>query len=378
MRVRRYMVNKLEEAKPAILRDLGKDAIIISTNKVKAKGIKGLFGKYHFEVLAAADNKTSTVTQESKIKAKPVTTTEVEPHVKNNELEMIKNELRENQKLLQNVISDLSNVSTNFPEAYEKLFKKLVSQGIIEGKAKKLIQKLQKMYTSDSKINAFLIDGLREIMVNELETIAKPEEISGNYSIALVGPTGVGKTTTLAKIAAHSVLNKQKSVGFITLDNYRIAATEQLKIYGDILDVPVVVANTVNEYAEAMSALNHKEQVFIDTAGRSHKNTEQLLELKKYFDTLALDQTILVFSLSTNFKDLLPIYNTFKIFEPKGLILSKLDEVETYGNIYNIITEFKLPVFYFTTGQSVPEDIVVLNSSQIVSKILDNNTGDVQ
>lgn len=378
MRVRRYVVKKLEDAKPAILRDLGKDAIIISTNKVKLKGFMGLLGKYQFEVLAASDGKSTPnqPIQKPVIKQKTLLTQEKSPIAdskQSNELELIKNDLMENKKLLQNLLSDFSNVSTEFPQGFNELYKLLLSQGIVEEKSKRLITTLQKQ-CSEAHTNLdrdFLVNKLKKIIIQELdEIVCKDINTNEAFSIALVGPTGVGKTTTLAKIAAHSALHQHKKVGFITLDNYRIAAAEQLKIYGDILDVPVVVANTIAEYEEAIQSLNDREQVFIDTAGRSHRNTEQLLELKRYFDKLALDTILLVFSVTTNFKDLLPIYNTFKIFEPKGLILSKLDETETYGNIYNIVSEFRLPVFYLTTGQNVPEDITSLNSEQIANNIL--------
>lgn len=372
MRIKRYVVNKVEEARNQIIRDLGKDAIIIHTNRVRASGIKGFLGKHYIEVLAAAEEKKTNSTLKEPIATHaPKADSNLETHSSNiqgKELDEIKKELRENRKLLNNVISDLDNVSTQFPPQYNKVYKSLINEGITQEKAKKLITKLRSKYTNTDTI----LEDLREIMIQEIEPILAKGIIPSkqNSSLALVGPTGVGKTTTIAKLAAHASLNEKRTIGLITLDNFRIAAAEQLKIYGEILDVPVLTANSLKEYEEAVKKLRDKDLIYVDTAGRSHKNTQELTEIKGYFDKLSLDYIFLSISVTTSFEDLVPTFNAYSIFEPSGLIITKLDEVERYGNIYNIISHYKKPIYYFTTGQNVPDDIEILSADAIVDRIL--------
>lgn len=364
MRIKKYIVNKIDEAKPQIIRDLGKDAIIIHTNRIRAKGIKGWFGKHYYEILAATDEKSQKEYTKHHLnkQSSPVSET------KNSELEEIKEQLLENQKLLNNILNDLDHIPSQLPPVYNKIYKFLLNEGINQEKAKKLVNKLREKGGEND-----LIQSLKKIMLKEIQPILEkgiiPDE-NKIFRFGLVGPTGVGKTTTIAKLAAHSSLNEKKSLGLITLDNFRIAAAEQLKVYGNILDVPVYVANNLEEYELALKRLNDKERIYVDTAGRSHKNLKELQELKKYFDKLSLDFVFLVLSVTTNIDDLIPIYKTFSLFNPTGLILTKLDEVDRYGNLYNIITHFKKPIYYFTTGQNVPDDIEVLTAEDIIDKIL--------
>lgn len=371
MRIKRYVVNKLEEARSQIIRDLGKDAIIIHTNRIRASGIKGFFGKHYIEVLAAAEEKkekNSINIKKDEILSEPLETIVESKNTNNDDLEEVKKELLENRKLLNTVISDLEQVTSQFPPQYNKIFKTLVNEGITVDKAKKLIIKLRSKFSNTDTIS----QDIRELMIQEISPILSKAAIPNNQrsSLALVGPTGVGKTTTIAKLAAHASLNDKRTIGLITLDNFRVAAAEQLKVYGEILDVPVLTANTIKDYQEAVKKLKDKERIYVDTAGRGHKSVEELKEIKNYFDKLSLDYIFLTISVTTSFEDLLPTFKTYSIFEPAGLIITKLDEVERYGNIYNIITHFQKPIYYFTTGQSVPDDIEVLSAETIVDKIL--------
>ncbi|WP_350344969.1 flagellar biosynthesis protein FlhF [Proteinivorax tanatarense] len=368
MKIRKYNVSSLSEAKSMILRDLGKDAIIVQTNKVKAPGLKGFFGKKNFEVLAALDGKT-------KYQPKQPQQPQLKVQHKNSksvDYEEIKRELQENNELIAKLISENKNTSNDqFFGEYNQLFNFLVGNGVQKQIAYDLIVELTEINKSSS---CNLKDELKILMENKIKaTQNKVSSVFDKSTIALVGPTGVGKTTSIAKLAANAVVAEGNEIGLITLDTYRIAATEQLKTYGDIIDVPVTVAYNHSQFKEKMRELANKDNVFIDTAGRSHKNQEQLEEQKSYFDYHNVDLTLLVVSLNVSFEQQKKIFEAYSFFKPQGFIVTKTDEADFYGNLYNLICEFKLPIYYLTTGQSVPDDITKCCCEHVVEQVLEGD-----
>ena len=175
--------------------------------------------------------------------------------------------------------------------------------------------------------------------------------------VALIGPTGVGKTTTLAKIAAKFVLESSTKVALITADTYRISAVEQLKTYSDILGLPLEIVYNPEALQEAIKKHADKQLILIDTAGRSQYNEFQMKEL---CELLAVDPNIekhLVMSSTTKNSDGMELVNNFSICEPSRVIFTKVDETSTHGIILNVLHKRKLALSYLTTGQSVPDDI---------------------
>ena len=177
--------------------------------------------------------------------------------------------------------------------------------------------------------------------------------------VALVGPTGVGKTTTIAKLAANFALFEGKSVGLITIDTYRIAAVEQLKTYSEIINLPIEVVYTAADFKRALQNLSNKQLILIDTAGRSQKNKQQIRELKHFFNGRPLNETHLVLSANTKLEDLLETADSFKELNVNRLIFTKLDETNSLSNVVEVAERLQIPLSYVTTGQSVPEDIEV-------------------
>ena len=177
--------------------------------------------------------------------------------------------------------------------------------------------------------------------------------------VALVGPTGVGKTTTIAKLAANFALFEGKSVGLITIDTYRIAAVEQLKTYSEIINLPIEVVYTAADLKRAFQKLSDKQLILIDTAGRSQKNKQQIRELKHFFNGRPLNETHLVLSANTKLEDLLETADSFKELGVNRLIFTKLDETNSLSNVIEVAERLRIPLSYVTTGQSVPEDIEV-------------------
>ncbi|MDF2612671.1 MAG: flhF [Clostridia bacterium] len=220
-------------------------------------------------------------------------------------------------------------------------------------------------------------DNDTEIVVRSL--YANIEELlkKGLYSkklpkiVFFVGPTGVGKTTTIAKLTADYVLNRGKKVVLFTSDTYRIAAIDQLKTYGDILGVDIEIIYDENELSDTIQKWEQADHIFIDTAGRSHKNEEQIGDIKRLLGCVKEKQVFLVLNASTSYKDVKSIVNTYEeICKEFELIITKLDETDEIGNIINIAYYAKRPILYLTHGQNVPADISGFNADEYTSYLL--------
>ena len=187
---------------------------------------------------------------------------------------------------------------------------------------------------------------------------------------ALVGPTGVGKTTTIAKLAAHYRLKEKRRVGLITVDTYRIAAVEQLRTYADIIDLPMQVVSTPREMREAVRRMAGMDLVLIDTAGRSPKDEVRLQELKAFLHEASADEVHLVLSSVASSRTLEQTAGQFAVVGTSALILTKLDEVNGLGNVLPVLRSSRLPLSDLTNGQNVPDDIAVAESAQLAKLIL--------
>ncbi len=193
--------------------------------------------------------------------------------------------------------------------------------------------------------------------------------------VFFVGPTGVGKTTTIAKLASYFKIEKKLKVAFITCDTYRIAAVEQLRTYANILDVPMQVVYTIEEFNTAIKGYDGYDLVFVDTAGRSHKNTEQCDEVMHFINDCRTTENMekevfLVLSAATKYKDLINITEVFGQIDNYSIIFTKLDETGCLGNILNMKLHTGVPLSYVTSGQAVPDDISILDAQKISRNLL--------
>ena len=187
---------------------------------------------------------------------------------------------------------------------------------------------------------------------------------------ALVGPTGVGKTTTIAKLAANFRLKEKRRVGLITVDTYRIAAIEQLRTYADIIDLPMHVVSTPREMRETVERMNHLDLILLDTAGRSPKDEIRLQELKVFLSEAAADEVHLVLSSVAASRTLEQTAEQFTAIGATSLILTKLDEANGLGNVLPVLRSSGLPLSYLTDGQNVPDDIETADAHQLARLIL--------
>ncbi|MGF7029715.1 flagellar biosynthesis protein FlhF [Paenibacillus mucilaginosus] len=188
-----------------------------------------------------------------------------------------------------------------------------------------------------------------------------------------VGPTGVGKTTTIAKLAAEQVLKHHRKVGFITSDTYRIAAVEQLKTYATILNVPLEVVFSPLDLGKAFENLKDRDLIFMDTAGRNFRNEMYVSELNALLKSGGQSETFLVLSLTTKYKDMKVITSNFSKFKLDKVLFTKMDETDSFGAIVNLIRDFGLQTSYIANGQNVPDDIEELDELRMIDRILEDN-----
>lgn len=248
----------------------------------------------------------------------------------------------------------------------------LVNNEVQPAVAEQLIQGLP----AERSVMAQQTEVIRQVLLERVSTYFRSaggiELVSGQVKkVALVGPTGVGKTTTLAKLAARFALEEGVSVALITADTYRIAAVDQLKTYADILNVPIEVVYTPQELALALAKHADKSLVLIDTAGRSQRNAEQMAELE---DLLAVDDAIesyLVLSCTTRCLDAADIAARFSRCADERVIFTKLDESASLGLLLNLLHQFpRLKLSYLTTGQNVPDDIELVDAQKLAQQLL--------
>lgn len=365
MIIKKYLVSNMNEALTRIRYELGKDAVIISQRKIRRPGIKGFFSEKQIEVTAAVENSTKDINKDNNFKdsigdIKRIMEKEIENKqsnpltsevVKDEKKENLEDEVKEMKELLNKVIKNTSK------EEVKDEVKDLIDRLDIDGSFYEELK--SRIGQSDVE------EALRKIVGEDVEI--SNTDIKGK--VVLVGPTGVGKTTTIAKLAGRLSLIEKKKVGLITVDTYRIGAVEQLKTYAEIMNIPFKVVITIKEMEEAINSMDGCDVILIDTTGRSSKNTMQISELRAFIQKANPDVVNMVISATTKNRDIDTILAGYSELQYDGLIITKLDETSTYGALYNIPKKAGKPIRFVTIGQNVPDDMKSPTKEEIISFI---------
>ncbi len=373
VKVKRFIADNSQEAMLKVKMELGKDAVILHSRKIQRPGIFGFLKKPLVEMFVAVDE------LDEKDKHSVVNPVQNNPDVRlfdNDKIDELQAKIGNIENMLNHFIAktveDPADLSFQKPpELFEKYYNLLLENDVDEKLTQKMMNIVRRQF-SFSPENEKAIQNAIKVLIKEYLGAASTleENMKKQSKIIFVGPTGVGKTTTLAKLAAKASVGMGKSVGLITADTYRIAAVEQLKTYSEILNIPIKVIYEPKEVIEAIEIYKDKDIILIDTAGRNHKVEEQLQEVKELIGYVEEPDIFLVVSALTAYKDIVSITRSYQFLDRYKLLFTKLDEATTLGNILNMRTLTGKPLSYFTTGQSVPDDIEIADAEKIANIIV--------
>ena len=432
MKIKKYLVKSLEDAISRIKKDLGPNAYILSQKKVLRKGALNLSNMELVEVTAAVDDsrhkldnisaslsnkkynyvnppkddtefflerarkaretkgsrdsRDSRGTRDSRDLRKSIGVS-APPSLDisgiKNELRPLTREVSEIKKILRKSTADFEGYPefNEFKGIFLELFMDLMESGVDRKLAAKLINTLQYQMDTDNITDPETIrKKLFNILTTSLSVPAPLRLEPGKRKIVVVvGPTGSGKTTTIAKLSSYFKLMEGKKVALLSVDSYRIGAEAHLRTYAEILDIPFYAIYNERDLRFRIEKLSDYELVFVDTTGRSPNDKEGLLLMEKHLAGLPPEEreVFLTVTASTRTRDLFLIYEKYSLFNPDKFIFTKIDETFSLGNLFNLKMKTDIPTAYFTTGQRVPEDIEIAYPRKFARRVfLDYNKGE--
>lgn len=404
MRVKRYVVNALPEALPMIRSELGKDAVILNTKEVRIGGFMGMFRKKKMEVIAAIESgapapaaapqprqaaadvqRVVNAIQESKRQAATATAVLEPPVVQtppptipaapvSQPLNRINDDLLEEIRHIKLSLKQLSmhKPEVDKPLAIQALYSRLVQQEVEAELIDRLIDAVNEKLAENPELLTHLdVWSIARGLLNEW--LAPQANHTINHSariVHFVGPTGVGKTTTIAKLAAGQSIKFGRQIGLITSDTYRIAAVDQLRTYANILNVPMEVVFSPMDLPKAYKQLEDRELIYMDTAGRNFRNELHVSEVNSLLQSKEQSETVLVLSLTGKTKDMMAVADNFVKYGVSKVLFTKLDETSVYGAILNLALLYELKPVFIASGQTVPDDIGPFEAERYIDALL--------
>ncbi len=379
MIVKKFSGKDYQEAIMKVKQEMGSDAIILQSREIKPRGLKRFITASYYEVTAVIDDDLKLQADQMKDESRVNEFKPKENEIEASELVNCEQELMQEMQKMQNLMKSIKSRikdnelrSDSLNQYHETLISNNVNSDVASHITSQIEARIPANKSDDQKIvNAFYLKYLKEYL-NVIQPIKINPQKKGNL-VFLVGPTGVGKTTTIAKLAANMTFVNQKSVALVTLDTYRVAAVEQLRVFAEIMGIALSVVFTPQELRNALEKLMHNDVIFVDTAGRSPYNQEHMAELKECVTLAKPDEVILVMSATTNNNDAVKIFNSFNEVGIDKIIITKLDETAGWGQVLNLVYECKKPIAYVTNGQNVPDDIMVPDPSRLAAMLLENS-----
>lgn len=362
MKIKRYVAPTMRQAMSLVRDEHGDDAVILSTKDVP-EGV---------EIVAALDPEATQFQSSQEIpvarstyqSTETVAPSQLGLNGTSPEISGIASELKAVRAMLENQLSGLAwgQESQNNPHTID-LIKRLLKLGIGWELSQKLVESI------DSKNHQAWSDLLLKIEASIPTT--ERDVIERGGIVALVGPTGVGKTTTIAKMASRFVMrNSPGELALITTDCYKIGAQAQLKTFADLINVPVHIASTQGELYALLTSLGHKKLVLIDTAGMSQRDLQLSQQLTSGHEGATSVHNYLVMSAATQLNVMTDIVNSFGKIILKGCILTKVDEALQLGNVLTLLIEKQLPIMYLSNGQRVPEDLEIVRIRELIDRAI--------
>ncbi len=361
MQIKKYIADNYNEALSDIKREMGEDALILTTRSIREQSDWDGKSASKVEITVAVDSSANIVESEPEVKEAD-TTFELSDFDETVEPDM--------KSLLYSMLSRTERAqSLGLKSHHLELFSHLSENGVNEKIIAKVLAKSPAPDEAGGSSSARTL--LRETMKRVI-VCRGGIEVSSNQlpkKVVLVGPTGAGKTTTIAKIAADLVYRQQMKVALVSLDTFRVGGIEQLKIYGDIMKISVEAAQDRAELEECVHRHSDKDVILIDTMGRCHRDHAYSAQLSEVFSGLGEVETHLVLSVGSHEKQFIESYKQFSSLGINRVLFTKLDEGLNYGSMLNFSLRSRLPFSYFTTGQRVPEDIEVAAGDKVISLI---------
>ena len=376
MQIKKFKAQTLKEAARLMKSELGEDSMVLGTRVIESDPESG--NVKMFELTACTDDDVSTQSNSRNRYEQNAANNSFE-----NEINRLSQKIYANKKfdyLQKEEIEEAPPAESNplrqnpgeklFPQLLKKLGECEISEQNIDLILKHLNK--SKHFLTNENIDRHIISCMASMIpVKDFKVNVKGKP----KVVALVGPTGVGKTTTIAKLAIISKILHKLDVGLVSIDTYRLGAIDQLKIFAEVSNIDLLVAYEANDMSGILKSFKNKDIIFVDTAGRSQKNYEELKEADYFLYKGNIDETFLVLSATNNLGNLYDSAQAFQMFNYDSILFTKLDEAVSFGNLFNVAVKFNVPISFLTNGQVIPDDIIAANPEFMANMIYSGKIG---
>jgi flagellar biosynthesis protein FlhF len=384
MDIQTFRAKTMQQALELVRRELGPSAAVLHTRELNSGLLRRLVWGRKYEVAASrAVNVPSRLPQEYQLLGSENHNTGALPpahldadyrtQYRDDFRHQVAGQLDELHAMVEKLCQRAARAPAHdLPESLFHVFTDMIEAEVDEPIARALVEQVRVQNGAQGLIDTLLVKArVAQLLEDEIHVTGPIQADTDKCRVvALVGPTGVGKTTTIAKLAANYRLREKRRVGLITVDTYRVAAVEQLRTYADIIDLPMEVVSTPREMREAAQRMSHLDLVLMDTAGRSPRDEVKIQELKSMLAEAQADDVFLVLSTTAGAKSLAATAERFAEAGTTALLLTKLDETSSLGHLVSLVRSCRMPISYLTDGQTVPDGIEVADRRRLAYRLL--------